>query len=94
MTLVARTGCIIGIDSYTMGLVVIAIGTSIPVSEIALYYIIFAGPNLASHILSNCCLLQRDICQYIRLEKFVKCPNVIFNRIAITKILSFSTLGE
>lgn len=30
VTLVSRTGCIIGIDTYTMGLVVIAIGTSIP----------------------------------------------------------------
>ena len=32
VTLVARAGCLIGIDSYTMGLVVIAVGTSVPVS--------------------------------------------------------------
>ncbi len=32
VTLVARAGCLIGIDSYTMGLIVIAVGTSIPVS--------------------------------------------------------------
>lgn len=31
VTLVGRTGCILNIDSYVMGLVVIAIGTSIPV---------------------------------------------------------------
>ncbi len=33
VTLVARAGCLIGIDSYTMGLIVIAVGTSIPVSN-------------------------------------------------------------
>ena len=32
VTLVARAGCLIGIDTYTMGLVVIAVGTSVPVS--------------------------------------------------------------
>lgn len=30
VTLVSRVGCIIGVDTYTMGLVVIAMGTSIP----------------------------------------------------------------
>lgn len=30
VVLVARVGCILGIDSYTMGLVVIAVGTSVP----------------------------------------------------------------
>lgn len=30
VTLVSRVGCILGIDTYTMGLVVIAVGTSIP----------------------------------------------------------------
>lgn len=29
-------GCLMGIDSYTMGLVVIAVGTSVPVSVNAL----------------------------------------------------------
>ena len=37
VTLVGRTGCIIGIDKFTMGLVVVAIGTSIPVCNY-LYY--------------------------------------------------------
>ncbi len=32
VTIVARTGCILNIDPFTMGLVVIAVGTSIPVS--------------------------------------------------------------
>lgn len=30
VTLVGRTGCILNIDSYVMGLVIIAVGTSIP----------------------------------------------------------------
>ena len=34
VTLVSRVGCIIGIDNYTMGLVVVAIGTSVPVSTV------------------------------------------------------------
>ena len=34
VTLVSRTGCILHIDSYTMGLVIIAMGTSIPVSKL------------------------------------------------------------
>ena len=33
VTLVGRTGCILNIDSYVMGLVVIAVGTSIPVIQ-------------------------------------------------------------
>ena len=32
VTLVGRAGCILEIDKFTMGLVVVAIGTSIPVS--------------------------------------------------------------
>ena len=36
VTIVARTGCILEIDAFTMGLVVIAVGTSIPVSYLAL----------------------------------------------------------
>ena len=32
VTVVERTGCILGVDSYIMGLVVVAIGTSVPVS--------------------------------------------------------------
>ena len=32
VTLVAKTGCILDVDSFVMGLVVIAVGTSIPVS--------------------------------------------------------------
>ena len=32
VTLVARTGCIIGVDEFVMGLVIVAIGTSVPVS--------------------------------------------------------------
>ena len=35
VTLVGRVGCIIGIDSYVMGLVVVAVGTSIPVSNMS-----------------------------------------------------------
>lgn len=31
VTLVGRSGCILGVDKFTMGLVVIAIGTSVPV---------------------------------------------------------------
>ena len=31
VTLVGRAGCILGVDKFTMGLVVVAIGTSIPV---------------------------------------------------------------
>ena len=33
VTVVARLGCILGIGSFTMGLVVVAIGTSVPVSQ-------------------------------------------------------------
>lgn len=33
VTLVARVGCILNIDQFVMGLVVVAIGTSVPVSE-------------------------------------------------------------
>ena len=33
VTLVGRAGCILNIDAYIMGLVVVAIGTSIPVSN-------------------------------------------------------------
>ena len=36
VTLVGRVGCILNIDKFTMGLVVVAIGTSIPVSHV--YY--------------------------------------------------------
>lgn len=32
VTLVGRSGCILNVDKFTMGLVVIAIGTSVPVS--------------------------------------------------------------
>lgn len=32
VTLVGRSGCILSVDKFTMGLVVIAIGTSVPVS--------------------------------------------------------------
>ena len=32
VTVVSREGCLLGVDTYTMGLVVIAIGTSVPVS--------------------------------------------------------------
>lgn len=32
VTVVARTGCILDIDQFTMGLVVVAVGTSVPVS--------------------------------------------------------------
>ena len=41
VTLVARAGCLIGIDSYTMGLVVIAVGTSVPVSTYSLRHFRF-----------------------------------------------------
>ena len=34
VTVVARLGCILSIGSFTMGLVVVAIGTSVPVSQI------------------------------------------------------------
>ena len=33
VTLVGRSGCILSVDKFTMGLVVIAIGTSVPVSN-------------------------------------------------------------
>ena len=33
VTVVARVGCILNIDEFTMGLVVVAIGTSVPVSS-------------------------------------------------------------
>ena len=33
VTLVGRVGCILNIDKFTMGLVVVAIGTSVPVSQ-------------------------------------------------------------
>ncbi len=32
VTVVGRCGCILGVDRFTMGLVVVAIGTSVPVS--------------------------------------------------------------
>lgn len=32
--LVGRTGCMLSIDTFVMGLVIIAIGTSVPVSQI------------------------------------------------------------
>ena len=38
---VEKTGCIIGIDEYTMGLVVIAIGTSIPVGFVLFHFLRF-----------------------------------------------------
>ena len=34
VTLVGRVGCILSVDKFTMGLVVVAIGTSIPVSHL------------------------------------------------------------
>lgn len=37
VTLVGRAGCILGIDKFTMGLVVVAIGTSVPVSDTRFY---------------------------------------------------------
>ena len=33
VTVVGRAGCILGVDKFTMGLVVVAIGTSVPVSR-------------------------------------------------------------
>ena len=33
VTLVGRAGCILGVDKFTMGLVVVAIGTSVPVCK-------------------------------------------------------------
>lgn len=45
VTIVARVGCILHIDEFTMGLVVVAIGTSVPVSSnttvmlIIMYYV-------------------------------------------------------
>ena len=36
VTLVGRAGCILGVDKFTMGLVVVAIGTSVPVSTVLL----------------------------------------------------------
>ena len=33
VTIVARVGCILGIGEFTMGLIVVAVGTSIPVSR-------------------------------------------------------------
>lgn len=37
VTLVGRSGCILSVDKFTMGLVVIAIGTSVPVSFIVCF---------------------------------------------------------
>ena len=34
VTLVGRAGCILGVDKFTMGLVVVAIGTSVPVCKV------------------------------------------------------------
>ena len=39
VTLVVRAGCIMDVDEFVMGLVVIAVGTSIPVSGNYLLYI-------------------------------------------------------
>ena len=33
VTMVARTGCIIGVGEFVIGLVIVAIGTSVPVSD-------------------------------------------------------------
>jgi len=33
VTLVTRAGCIINIDEFVMGLIIVAIGTSVPVSN-------------------------------------------------------------
>ena len=33
VTMVARTGCIVGVDEFVIGLVIVAIGTSVPVSD-------------------------------------------------------------
>jgi Ca2+/Na+ antiporter len=43
VTLVGRSGCILSVDKFTMGLVVVAIGTSVPVSYylFAAYFIYF-----------------------------------------------------
>ena len=38
VVLVSRVGCILDVDSYTMGLVVVAIGTSVPVSTRCITY--------------------------------------------------------
>ena len=38
VTLVARVGCILNIDQFVMGLVVVAIGTSVPVSLSKFYH--------------------------------------------------------
>ena len=37
VTLVARVGCILAIDQFVMGLVVVAIGTSVPVSHLTFF---------------------------------------------------------
>ena len=39
VTIVARVGCILNIDQFTMGLVVVAVGTSVPVSVQTILYI-------------------------------------------------------
>ena len=38
VTLVGRAGCILGVDKFTMGLVVVAIGTSIPVCQFSITF--------------------------------------------------------
>lgn len=43
VTLVARVGCILGIGEFTMGLVVVAVGTSIPVSTPLLSFVRLVG---------------------------------------------------
>ena len=40
VTLVGRSGCILSVDKFTMGLVVVAIGTSVPVSLSVVLFII------------------------------------------------------
>lgn len=50
VTLVGRAGCILEVDKFTMGLVVVAIGTSIPVS----FYLNYVHREISGSFSFNC----------------------------------------
>ena len=56
VTLVARVGCILGVGEFTMGLVVVAVGTSIPVSPPSVFI------HLQYTLRCLCAFLQLVLC--------------------------------
>ena len=50
VTLVVRVGCILNIDTYIMGLVIVAVGTSIPVSHRCPCKLIITVGNICIYI--------------------------------------------